>query len=46
MLMALALFERDAGRPERAAGYARRLGELEPDNPQVQQLVRELVARG
>ncbi|MBS1172104.1 MAG: Tetratricopeptide 2 repeat protein, partial [Proteobacteria bacterium] len=39
VLLALVLFLRDTGEDERAAGYARRLAELEPDNPQVQRLV-------
>jgi len=42
MLLALALFERDAGRRERALVHARRLAALEPGNPGVQQLLREL----
>jgi tetratricopeptide (TPR) repeat protein len=41
-LLALTLFERDAGNGPRALGYARRLAELEPGSPQVQQLLREL----
>lgn len=44
VLLALTLFERDAGNPGRAAGYARQLAALEPDNAQVQQLLRELGA--
>ena len=39
VLLALVLFLRDTGEDKRAAGYARRLAELEPDNPQVQRLV-------
>jgi tetratricopeptide (TPR) repeat protein len=46
VLMALALFQRDAGSRDRALEYALRLAELEPDNPQIQRLVRELAARG
>jgi tetratricopeptide (TPR) repeat protein len=46
VLLALALFERDGGDRARALGYARQLAELEPDNPQLQQLVRELGAGG
>jgi len=42
VLLALALFERDAGNRARALGHARRLAELEPESPQVQQFVREL----
>jgi len=41
-LLALALFERDAGHRDRALGHARRLAELEPDRPDIRQLVREL----
>ena len=41
-LLALALFERDAGNRARALALARKLAEVEPDSPQVQQLVREL----
>ena len=41
-LLALTLFERDAGNRARALVHARRLAELEPDSPQVQQLLREL----
>jgi len=44
-LLALALFERDAGNRARALGHAQRLAELEPDSAQVRQLVRELGAR-
>jgi Flp pilus assembly protein TadD len=42
VLLALALFERDAGRRTSALGHARRLAELEPDSPELQQLVRNL----
>jgi tetratricopeptide (TPR) repeat protein len=42
VLLALALFERDAGSRARALGHAQRLAELEPESPQVKQLVREL----
>ena len=46
LLLALALFERDAGQRGRALGYARQLATLEPDDPGVQQLVRELGGPG
>ncbi|MCK7492073.1 MAG: tetratricopeptide repeat protein [Comamonadaceae bacterium] len=39
VLLGLVLFLRDAGEDKRAATYARRLAELEPDNRQVQRLV-------
>ena len=42
MLFTLAIFERDAGDRERALAHARQLAALEPDNPDAQQLVREL----
>jgi len=41
-LLALALFERDAGNRARALGHAQRLAELEPDSTRIRQLVREL----
>jgi tetratricopeptide (TPR) repeat protein len=41
-LLALALFERDAGRRAQALVHARRLAELEPDSPQVRELLRQL----
>jgi tetratricopeptide (TPR) repeat protein len=44
VLLALALFERDAGNRARALEHARRLAELEPGRPDVEQLVRELGA--
>ena len=40
-LMALAAFQRDAGNLEAARSHARRLAELEPDNPQVRALLRQ-----
>ena len=46
LLLALALFERDAGRRERALVHALRLAALEPDNPDAQRLVAELEAAG
>jgi tetratricopeptide (TPR) repeat protein len=42
LLLALTLFERDAGHRERALDHARRLAELEPDAPQIAELLREL----
>ncbi len=44
MLLALALVERDAGLRASALGLARRFAELAPDDPEAQQLVRELEA--
>ncbi|MGO9060798.1 MAG: tetratricopeptide repeat protein [Candidatus Binataceae bacterium] len=41
-LAALASFYRDAGNPRQALAYADRLAQLEPDNPQVQQLLSQL----
>jgi tetratricopeptide (TPR) repeat protein len=46
VLLALALFERDAGNRARALGHAQRLAQLEPESPEVQQLVRELGGSG
>jgi Flp pilus assembly protein TadD len=46
LLLALALFERDAGRRERALVHARRLAALEPGNPDAQRLVSELEKAG
>ncbi len=46
LLLGAALFLRDGGEARRAGAYARRLAELEPDNPQVQQLSRELDSSG
>ncbi len=46
VLLALVLFLRDAGEDKRAATYARRLAELEPDNPQVQRLVGQIDGGG
>ena len=43
-LMALAAFQRDAGNLEAARSHARRLAELEPDNPQVRALLRQVGA--
>jgi Tfp pilus assembly protein PilF/cytochrome c553 len=43
-LFALVIFNRDSGRPKEALKYARELRELAPDNPSVDQLVRELDA--
>jgi predicted CXXCH cytochrome family protein len=43
-LLALALFERDAGQRERALLYARRLAELSPDDERIAQLLREIAA--
>jgi hypothetical protein len=40
----LATFHRDAGRPQEALAYARRLQQLMPDDPSVDQLVRQLGA--
>lgn len=42
LLLALALFERDAGRQASALAHARRPAELEPARSDIQQLVREL----
>ena len=42
ILLALATMERDRGGREAAAGYARKLAELTPDDPQAQALLREL----
>jgi tetratricopeptide (TPR) repeat protein len=44
LLLTLALFLRDAGNRADALRYAQRLAELEPDNPQVARVVREIVA--
>jgi Flp pilus assembly protein TadD len=41
-LLAITLFERDAGERLRALAYARRLLELEPDSREIQQLIDEL----
>lgn len=43
-LVALATFHRDAGRQQEALDYARRLQQLMPDDPSVDQLVRQLAA--
>jgi predicted CXXCH cytochrome family protein len=44
-LLALTTFQRDAGELEAARGSARRLAALEPDNPQVQALLQQLIER-
>jgi tetratricopeptide (TPR) repeat protein len=41
-LMALAAFQRDADRFDAAREYARRLAQLEPDNPEVRALLRQV----
>jgi predicted CXXCH cytochrome family protein len=41
-LMALVAFQRDAGNRDAARNYARRLAELEPDNPEVRALLRQV----
>jgi Flp pilus assembly protein TadD len=46
LLLALALFERDAGRRERALVHARRLAALEPGSAEARRLVAELEAAG
>jgi predicted CXXCH cytochrome family protein len=43
-LVALATFHRDAGRPQEALAYARKLQQLMQDDPAVDQLVRQLDA--
>ena len=43
-LMALAAFQRDAGNLDAARDYARRLAKLEPENPQVRALLRQVGA--
>jgi tetratricopeptide (TPR) repeat protein len=45
-LSALVTFSREAGQPEKALQYARQLQQLVPDNPSVDQLVRDLDAPG
>jgi tetratricopeptide (TPR) repeat protein len=42
MLLAAALFERDAGNRTRALGHAQRLAALAPESADARQLVREL----
>jgi tetratricopeptide (TPR) repeat protein len=42
VLWALATISRDSERPQDAQLYARRLAEITPDDPQVQQLLRQL----
>ncbi|HEX5133227.1 MAG TPA: tetratricopeptide repeat protein [Candidatus Krumholzibacteria bacterium] len=44
ILFALAAFHRDAGRMPEALGYARRLADVEPDDPAVRRMVSELNA--
>jgi len=41
-LMALVAFQRDAGNRDTARDYARRLAVLEPDNPEVRELLRQV----
>lgn len=41
-LLAVTLFERDAGDHRRALVYARRLAELEPDSQEIRQLIAQL----
>ena len=41
-LMALVAFQRDARNLDAARGYARRLAALEPDNPEVRALLRQV----
>jgi predicted CXXCH cytochrome family protein len=43
-LLALAAFQRNAGNLDAARGYARRLAELEPDNPEARALLRQVGA--
>ena len=43
-LMALVAFQRDAGQLDAARDYARRLAALEPDNPEVRALLRQVGA--
>lgn len=43
-LLALVAFQRDAGNLDAARNHARRLAALEPDNPQIQALLRPLGA--
>ena len=43
-LMALVAFQRDAGNLDSARDYARRLAALEPDNPEVRALLRQVGA--
>jgi tetratricopeptide (TPR) repeat protein len=42
LLLALATFERDAGRAGKALAYARRLAEVAPENPDIRRLVVQL----
>ena len=41
-LMALAVFQRDAGNVDAARDYARRLVALEPENPEVRALLQQV----
>jgi len=43
-LVALVAFQRDAGNRDAARNHARRLAELEPDNPEVRALLRQVGA--
>ncbi|MCU0809088.1 MAG: tetratricopeptide repeat protein, partial [Candidatus Contendobacter sp.] len=43
-LMALVAFQRDVGKIDAARDYARRLAALEPDNPEVRALLRQVGA--
>jgi Flp pilus assembly protein TadD len=43
-LLALVAFQRDAGTFDAAREYARRLAALEPDNPEVRALLRQVGA--
>ena len=45
-LAALLVYARQQGDPGRALGYARRLAELDPANPEMHQLVKQLEAAG
>jgi tetratricopeptide (TPR) repeat protein len=46
ILYALVTFNRDAGRGQEALRYAKKLSELAPNQPAIQQLVRELQGAG
>ncbi len=41
-LLALTAFQRDAGNLDAARNFARRLSALEPDNPEVRALLRQV----
>jgi len=43
-LLALVAFQRDAGNLDAARDYARRVATLEPDNPEVRALLRQVGA--